>query len=237
MSLLAARNDTIAQISNNGGHHTGGGAGNLSKQRSIGSTSAELRGEIGSRLVAYCSDQAHSSIEKACYAALIELRIVPSDENFSMRGSALDEAIHNDIKLGKLPFYVAATLGTTGCCAFDNLEEIAAICKRHKLWLHVDAAYAGSTFVCPEFRHFMTGIEHADSFAFNPSKYLLVNFDCTAMWYFLGVFIFFCLIEQIRRLLLLLRLGLPTVDCSIELSMSTRCTCNMTNQGQPSTTW
>ncbi|GIY91652.1 histidine decarboxylase, partial [Caerostris extrusa] len=68
---------------------------------------------------------------------------------------------------------VCATLGTTGACAFDNLKEIGVICEEENLWLHIDAAYAGSAFVCPEFRHWLDGIEYADSFAFNPSKWLM----------------------------------------------------------------
>lgn len=79
-------------------------------------------------------------------------------------------------------FKVCATLGTTGACAFDDLLEIGAVCTEENLWLHIDAAYAGSAFVCPEFRSWLKGIEKADSIAFNPSKWLMVNFDCTAMW-------------------------------------------------------
>ncbi|KAF3424055.1 hypothetical protein E2986_03085 [Frieseomelitta varia] len=77
---------------------------------------------------------------------------------------------------------VCATLGTTGACAFDNLKEVGQVCEQNGLWLHVDAAYAGSAFVCPEFRGWLQGIEYADSIAFNPSKWLMVHFDCTAMW-------------------------------------------------------
>lgn len=77
---------------------------------------------------------------------------------------------------------VCATLGTTGACSFDNVEEIGKICTEEGLWLHVDAAYAGSAFICPEFRIWLRGIERVDSIAFNPSKWLMVHFDCTAMW-------------------------------------------------------
>uniref|UniRef100_A0AC11B9T8 Dopa decarboxylase n=1 Tax=Ovis aries TaxID=9940 RepID=A0AC11B9T8_SHEEP len=77
---------------------------------------------------------------------------------------------------------VVATLGTTSCCSFDNLLEVGPICHEEGLWLHVDAAYAGSAFICPEFRHLLNGVEFADSFNFNPHKWLLVNFDCSAMW-------------------------------------------------------
>ncbi|XP_010158474.1 PREDICTED: aromatic-L-amino-acid decarboxylase isoform X5 [Eurypyga helias] len=75
-----------------------------------------------------------------------------------------------------------ATLGTTPCCSFDKLLELGPICKKENIWMHIDAAYAGSAFICPEFRHLLNGVEFADSFNFNPHKWLLVNFDCSAMW-------------------------------------------------------
>ncbi|KAG7201287.1 hypothetical protein KM043_004065 [Ampulex compressa] len=141
-----------------------------------------IQADINSRLVAYCSDQAHSSVEKAGLIGLVKMRYVESDDELSMRGDALQEAIARDRAEGLLPFFVCATLGTTGACSFDNLKEIGPICERNGLWLHVDAAYAGSAFVCPEFRGWLQGVEYADSVAFNPSKWLMVHFDCTAMW-------------------------------------------------------
>ncbi|XP_014474476.1 PREDICTED: histidine decarboxylase [Dinoponera quadriceps] len=138
--------------------------------------------EINSRLVAYCSDQAHSSVEKAGLIGLVRMRYIESDNELSMRGDALLEAITHDQAEGLLPFFVCVTLGTTGACSFDNLKEIGPICQQNGLWLHIDAAYAGSAFVCPEFRGWLQGVELADSIAFNPSKWLMVHFDCTAMW-------------------------------------------------------
>uniref|UniRef100_A0A182RHD3 Histidine decarboxylase n=1 Tax=Anopheles funestus TaxID=62324 RepID=A0A182RHD3_ANOFN len=138
--------------------------------------------EINARLVAYCSDQAHSSVEKAALIGLVRMRFIESDDQLSLRGDALRDAIEEDIKQGLIPFWVCATLGTTGACAFDHLAEIGEICACHNIWLHVDAAYAGSAFICPEFRVWLKGIEKADSIAFNPSKWLMVHFDCTAMW-------------------------------------------------------
>ncbi|XP_037049467.1 histidine decarboxylase isoform X1 [Bradysia coprophila] len=138
--------------------------------------------EINARLVAYCSDQAHSSVEKAALIGLVRMRYIESDDNLCLRGDALREAIVNDTKLGLIPFWVCATLGTTGGCSFDNLDEVGSVCLDFKLWLHVDAAYAGSAFICPEYRRWLKGIEKADSIAFNPSKWLLVHFDCTALW-------------------------------------------------------
>lgn len=138
--------------------------------------------DIIGKLVAYTSDQAHSSVEKASLIGLVKLRFIETDENYSMRGDKLLEAIKADRENGLIPFWVCTTLGTTGCCAFDNLEEIAEVCKKELLWCHVDAAYAGSSFICPEFRGWLKGIEKVDSIAFNPSKWLMVHFDCSAMW-------------------------------------------------------
>lgn len=79
-------------------------------------------------------------------------------------------------------YKVVATLGTTTSCAFDNLDEIGDVCQKEKVWLHVDAAYAGSAFICEEFRYLTKGLGKAQSFNFNPHKWMLVNFDCSAMW-------------------------------------------------------
>uniref|UniRef100_A0A8D1B3Q4 Aromatic-L-amino-acid decarboxylase n=2 Tax=Sus scrofa TaxID=9823 RepID=A0A8D1B3Q4_PIG len=126
--------------------------------------------------------QAHSSVERAGLIGGVKLKAIPSDGKFAMRASALQEALERDKAAGLIPFFVVATLGTTSCCSFDNLLEVGPICHEEDIWLHVDAAYAGSAFICPEFRHLLNGVEFADSFNFNPHKWLLVNFDCSAMW-------------------------------------------------------
>ncbi|KAM8997190.1 histidine decarboxylase isoform 2-T3 [Ara ararauna] len=126
--------------------------------------------------------QAHSSVEKAGLISLVKMKFLPVDENFSLRGETLKKAIAEDRKKGLVPVFVCATLGTTGVCAFDNLSELGPICDAEGLWLHIDAAYAGTAFVCPEFRLFLNGIEYADSFTFNPSKWMMVHFDCTGFW-------------------------------------------------------
>ncbi|NWX82609.1 DCHS decarboxylase, partial [Nothoprocta pentlandii] len=137
---------------------------------------------LNSRLVAYASDQAHSSVEKAGLITLVKMKFLPVDKNFSLRGETLMKAIEEDRNKGLVPVFVCATLGTTGVCAFDDLSELGPICDAEGLWLHIDAAYAGTAFVCPEFRLFLDGIEYADSFTFNPSKWMMVHFDCTAFW-------------------------------------------------------
>ncbi|XP_027809170.2 aromatic-L-amino-acid decarboxylase [Marmota flaviventris] len=151
--------------------------------RRLQAASPELsQAAIMEKLVAYFSDQAHSSVERAGLIGGVQMKAIPSDGKFAMRASALQEALEQDKAAGLIPFLVVATLGTTSCCSFDNLLEVGPICKKEDMWLHIDAAYAGSAFICPEFRHLLNGVEFADSFNFNPHKWLLVNFDCSAMW-------------------------------------------------------
>ncbi|XP_036086411.1 aromatic-L-amino-acid decarboxylase isoform X1 [Rousettus aegyptiacus] len=137
---------------------------------------------IQEKLVAYCSDQAHCSVERASLVGGVRLKTIPSDDKFAMRAAALQKALEEDKAAGLIPFFVVVTLGTTSCCSFDRLSEVGPLCDKEGLWLHVDAAYAGSAFICPEFRHLLDGVEFVDSFNFNPHKWLLVNFDCSAMW-------------------------------------------------------
>lgn len=137
---------------------------------------------IKSKLVSYTSDQSNSSVEKSGMLGSVPMRLLPADENCRLRGKTLLEAIQKDREAGLIPFYVVATLGTTGTCAFDDLEELGPICNQDNIWLHIDAAYAGAAFACPEYRHHMKGIQFADSFNFNPHKWMLTNFDCSAMW-------------------------------------------------------
>ncbi|KAL3870285.1 hypothetical protein ACJMK2_038361 [Sinanodonta woodiana] len=139
-------------------------------------------GVIMSKFVAYMSDQAHSSVERAGLIAAIKMRKLETDDKCALRGHTLEEAIENDKAKGLIPIFVCATLGTTPSCAFDCLPEIGPICEKEGIWLHVDAAYAGSAFICPEFRPLLNGVEYAMSFNFNPHKWLRVNFDCSTMW-------------------------------------------------------
>ncbi|XP_033837562.1 aromatic-L-amino-acid decarboxylase [Periophthalmus magnuspinnatus] len=149
----------------------------------VQSTNPELsEPEIYSKLVAYTSEQAHSSVERAGLIGGIMMKKIPTDYNYSLRGALLKKMIKEDKAAGLVPFYLCATLGTTSCCSFDNLMELGPICNEENMWMHVDAAYAGSSFICPEFRPLLNGIEFADSFNFNPHKWLLINFDCSSMW-------------------------------------------------------
>ncbi|KAM3179336.1 hypothetical protein ACTXT7_000814 [Hymenolepis weldensis] len=128
------------------------------------------------------SKLAHCSIERAGLLNLLPIRSLPVNDKFQLTGETLEAAILEDIAEGKIPFYCVATLGTTSVCSFDKLDEIGPVCKKFDVWLHVDAAYAGSAFICPENRHYLRGIEFTSSFAFNPHKWLLTNFDCSVVW-------------------------------------------------------
>ncbi|QQS28352.1 MAG: aspartate aminotransferase family protein [Sphingobacteriales bacterium] len=133
----------------------------------------------------YASEEAHSSVEKAVKMAGIgrnNLVKIPTDENFLLLPNALEQAIEDDLSKGYIPLCVVATLGTTSCTAIDPLDQIAPICAKYKLWMHIDAAYAGSALILPEYRWMIKGIEQADSFVFNPHKWLMTNFDCTAFF-------------------------------------------------------
>jgi aromatic-L-amino-acid decarboxylase len=136
-----------------------------------------------SRLTVYASAQAHSSVDKGVKLAgygLNQLRRVPVDDQYAMRADVLDQLISADRRAGILPGCVVATVGTTSSTAVDPLPAVAAVCRKHGVWLHVDAAYAGVAAMVPELRHWFNGVEHADSFVFNPHKWMLVNFDCSA---------------------------------------------------------
>ncbi len=133
----------------------------------------------------YASGEVHSSTDKGIRMAGLgsdNLRKIPVDENFAMVPEELDKAIASDIEAGHKPTCVIATLGSTSLSAIDPLQAISVICKKYGIWLHVDAAWAGSALVLPEYQYMIRGIENADSFVFNPHKWLLTQFDCSAFY-------------------------------------------------------
>ncbi|MGZ4188469.1 MAG: pyridoxal-dependent decarboxylase [Actinomycetota bacterium] len=149
------------------------------------------RGETNARgvrdpLVVYASKEAHSSVEKAVRIAGIgseNLRAIGVDPaTLAMDARGLAAAVEADVAAGRTPVAVVATVGTTGTTAFDPVGAIADVCERHGIWLHVDAAYAGTAALCPEFRWINDGVERADSYCFNPHKWMLTTFDCDAFW-------------------------------------------------------
>ncbi|MGD9689761.1 MAG: pyridoxal-dependent decarboxylase [Phycisphaerales bacterium] len=153
---------------------------------------------VDERFVVYTSRQAHSSVVKAAMIAGLSrdvqerdglvggpasgVRLIDTDDQHRLRPDLLEQAIAADRAARRRPCMVVATVGTTGCAAIDDVRAIGTICARERLWLHVDAAHAGSACICPEHRAIIDGIELADSWSFNPHKWLLTNFDCALMW-------------------------------------------------------
>ena len=145
---------------------------------------AHARGSLGN-LVLYTSEQSHSSIEKGAIALGIgqnNVRKIPTDAEFRMRPDALAAAIGQDIAAGRKPFCVIATVGTTSSTSVDPVPQIADICERHKIWLHVDAAYAGTAAIVPEYQHILEGCERAHSFLVNPMKWMFIPVDLDAFY-------------------------------------------------------
>jgi aromatic-L-amino-acid decarboxylase len=140
---------------------------------------------ISEKLCAYTSSQAHSSVEKAIQIAGIgreNLRLIEVDNQFAMDADGLQRVIEQDRKAGRKPFFVCATVGTTSSNAIDPVPQIGQICRDHGVWLHVDAAMSGTAALCPEFRHIHDGLECADSYCFNPHKWMFTNFDCDCFY-------------------------------------------------------
>lgn len=141
--------------------------------------------ELLDRMVVYTSTQAHSSIEKNARVAGVRdehVRFIDVDDAFAMRPDVLAETMLADADAGLIPFFVSCTSGTTSSTAFDPVAAVAEICESHGAWLHVDGAFAGSAAVCPELRWVNAGVERADSYCFNPHKWLLTNFDCSLLY-------------------------------------------------------
>ncbi|MFL3052326.1 MAG: pyridoxal-dependent decarboxylase [Candidatus Neomarinimicrobiota bacterium] len=156
----------------------------------IGAREQSSKGEFNSnasnsRLTTYVSSHSHSSIEKAVKVAGLgknSLRVIDADEKFAMIPHKLKEQIERDILDGYIPTFVCASVGTTNTTAMDPISEIGQICKEYNIWLHVDAAMAGAAALCPEFRYLQEGLEYANSYTFNPHKWMLTNFDCSVLF-------------------------------------------------------
>jgi aromatic-L-amino-acid decarboxylase len=154
----------------------------ISAREKVTNFQANLRGIQGS-LTVYASEETHSSIEKGVKIAGYgkeNLRHIPTDEKFAMIPEKLEEAIVEDKNAGFLPACVVGTVGTTSSTAVDPLVPIGQICQSHDVWLHVDAAFSGTAAILPEKKWMLEGADLADSFVFNPHKWMLTNFDCSA---------------------------------------------------------
>ena len=137
------------------------------------------------RLTAYTSPHAHSSVEKAVKVAGLgqeHLRLVETDAGGAIKAEALAAQIRDDKKAGLVPCFVSATAGTTSSNALDPLPAIGEVCREHGIWLHVDGAMCGTAALCPEFRYIHEGLDLADSYAFNPHKWMFTNFDCDCFY-------------------------------------------------------
>ncbi len=131
----------------------------------------------------YCSNQAHSSVDKAVRMAGIgsnNLIKIDVDNEYAMIPQQLIEAIENDLESGYVPLFIVGAIGTTGSTAIDPVDEIGEIAERFGCWYHIDAAYAGTAFILEEFRSKFNKLDLADSFVFNPHKWMFTNFDCSA---------------------------------------------------------
>jgi aromatic-L-amino-acid/L-tryptophan decarboxylase len=155
------------------------------RERKTGFRSNSEGAAASAGLRVYCSSQTHSSVDKAVRIAGIgknNLVKIGVNEAFSMDPEALRTAISNDIKNGLTPCCVIATIGTTGTTAIDPLKAIGEVCSSFGVWLHVDAALGGTALILPEFQWMLEGKEYADSFVFNPHKWMFTNFDCSAFF-------------------------------------------------------
>nr|AZM69445.1 tyrosine decarboxylase [Asarum sp. XW-2018] len=143
-----------------------------------------------SKLVAYGSDQTHSVFGKACRIAGIapcNIRLLETSPNVksaecSLSPVLLRRTMEDDVAAGLIPFYVCATVGTTSTTAVDPVREVAEVASNYTAWVHIDAAYAGSACICPEFRHHLDGVELVDSISISPYKWLLSHLDCCCVW-------------------------------------------------------
>ncbi|OUZ99267.1 Pyridoxal phosphate-dependent decarboxylase [Macleaya cordata] len=144
------------------------------------------RENIG-KLVVYASDQTHCALQKAAQIAGINpknFRAIPTSKatEFGLSPNSLLSTILADIESGLIPLFLCATVGTTSSTAVDPIGPLCEVAKRYGIWVHVDAAYAGSACICPEFRHFIDGVEDADSFSLNAHKWFFTTLDCCCLW-------------------------------------------------------
>jgi aromatic-L-amino-acid decarboxylase len=137
------------------------------------------------RVVVYCSEEAHSSVDKGVMTlgfGLSSLRKIPTDSQLRLDTRALGAAVESDRRAGAIPLAVVATVGTTSTTAIDPVPDIARICERERMWLHVDASYGGTAAILPEMRHVLEGCDQADSLVVNPHKWLFTPMDCSALY-------------------------------------------------------
>ena len=148
---------------------------------------SQIGGEGITKLVVYASDQTHFTVQKASKLIGIppsNFRAIPTfaSSGYALTADGVRRAIERDIADGFVPLYLCATIGTTAVGAVDPLLDLGELANEYDIWFHIDAAYAGSAGICPEFRHYFNGVELADSFSMNPHKWFLTNMDCCCLW-------------------------------------------------------
>ena len=157
----------------------------LAARERITDFQSNSKGISGEKIRVYCSDEAHSSVEKAVRIAgigsdnLVKIKV---DTGCRMLSSDLEKAIEEDLSKGYKPACIVGALGTTGTCAIDPIAEIARIAEKFNIWFHIDAAFAGTALILPEFRNSIDGYARADSFVLNPHKWMFTNFDCSVLY-------------------------------------------------------
>lgn len=139
------------------------------------------------KLVVYASDQTHFVVHKAAKLVGIpskNFRVIPTtlSNSFALTPKAVKMAVERDVESGLVPLFLCATVGATPSGSIDPIEGLGLLAQKYGLWFHIEAAYAGSAFICPEFRHYLIGIEYADSISMNLHKWLLTNLDCSCLW-------------------------------------------------------
>ncbi|XP_010271797.1 PREDICTED: tyrosine decarboxylase 1-like [Nelumbo nucifera] len=147
----------------------------------------EVGGDKITKLVVYGSDQTHFSLQKASKLVGIppsnfRALATTASTGFGLCAHDVRKAMQEDVASGLIPLFLCATVGTTGCGAVDPIESLGHVAREYGVWFHVDAAYAGSACICPEYRHYLDGVEHADSISMNPHKWFLTNMDCCCLW-------------------------------------------------------
>ncbi|KAL1567485.1 Pyridoxal phosphate transferases superfamily protein [Salvia divinorum] len=150
-------------------------------------TLKKIGGNGINKLVAYGSDQTHCTFRKGAQIAGIHrdrIRAIRTSKAnaFALSAEDLRVAVEADVKSGLVPFFLCATVGTTASAAVDPLGPLGEVAKEFGIWVHVDGAYAASACICPEYRGFINGVENADSFSFNPHKWLFAGLDCCCLW-------------------------------------------------------
>ncbi len=157
----------------------------IAAARELAAPEVRTTGRSEKPLILYCSEHAHSSIEKAAIALGIgqdNVRKIAADPEFRMSPAMLEQEVERDARAGAKPFCVVATVGTTSTTSVDPVPAVARIAQRHAMWLHVDTAYAGPAAIAPEFRWLLEGAEHADSLVVNPHKWLFTPVDCSILY-------------------------------------------------------